>query len=57
MSRLGLQAKKGDQTGSNFGPNFKKPIIHRGTKGGGPDPLPPPGSATGIVYRYIRSLP
>ena len=42
MSRLGLQAKKGDQTGSNFGPNFKKPIIHRGTKGGGgPDPLPP----------------
>ena len=40
--------KRGGRRGSYFGPNVKKPI-HRGTKGG-PDPLDPPGSATGFVH-------
>ena len=44
-SRLGLPAKKGGgRRGSNFGPNVKKPTSWH--KGGGPDPLDPPGSAT-----------
>ena len=41
-SRLGLQAKKGVQKGSNFGPNVKKPTSWAQRGGGrGPDPLPP----------------
>ena len=36
----------GSKRGSNFGPNVKKPTSW--PKGGGPDPLPPPGSATDV---------
>ena len=49
---LGIQATK--RGGSNFGPNVKKPKSW--PQRGGPDPPPPPGSATGILISFNVDL-